>query len=606
MSDKSIRAAQLVSPFGPGAVVDLGSESFTCMDISEWPAGECPPIQDNALQRALGLDIRRPPPEDLRGEVPFSRFPRWVFCPICRRLYHYTHADDQRNGFKAPACTGSECRESKLVPMRFVVACENGHLQDVDWYRWTHRNAQASATGQCSRQTAELYFMTSGASGGDFNAMSVYCKACDTANTFEGLTNRPYPFGCHGRQPWQGNRGSACDCTPRVFPRAASNVYYPQTRSALDIGHGAAAGVDRLGGLGAWLANHPRVGQVRAVKAAIPDWEQLRDLYKDIVADGVREFGLAEEETRGAVVDAIRGAEVTARQVAVQDKSQHGFLRLEWPHLSRETNICTEHLRTVVHSVRGVWPAALCGPFEQVTLVERLREVRALIGFKRVKPDNTAEEVPADLGKGLDWLPGIETFGEGIFVRFSESFLSDWESRVTPLVSGDTTRLAEACSRWGREPSSVYASPRFIALHTLSHGLIRRLAFDAGYSASSIRERIYCDHAPAPAAGILLYTSDGDSEGSLGGLVRQGNPTRLLGTLKRAIADLSWCSGDPVCSEMEMQGVDGMNSAACHACSLVSETSCAFNNSLLDRRLLIGSADGRIPGLLSGLASRLD
>jgi hypothetical protein len=149
----------------------------------------------------------------------------------------------------------------------------------------------------------------------------------------------------------------------------------------------------------------------------------------------------------------------------------------------------------------------------------------------------------------------------------------------------------------------VYASPRFIALHTLSHGLIRRLSFDAGYSSSSIRERIYCDHSPAAAAGILLYTSDGDSEGSLGGLVRQGEPSRFLGTMRRTIADLSWCSADPVCSELEAQGVDGMNSAACHACALVSETSCTFNNSLLDRRLVIDSPDGSIPGLLSDLAA---
>ena len=155
--------------------------------------------------------------------------------------------------------------------------------------------------------------------------------------------------------------------------------------------------------------------------------------------------------------------------------------------------------------------------------------------------------------------------------------------------------------RWGREPATVYASPRFVALHTFAHAFIRRLAFDAGYSSASLRERIYAESGSTPMAGILIYTSDADSEGSLGGLARQGSLDRLSGTLDRTIADLSWCSADPVCSELEMQGIDGLNAAACHACTLVAETSCVFNNSLLDRRLLIGDKARGIRGLIEAL-----
>lgn len=161
--------------------------------------------------------------------------------------------------------------------------------------------------------------------------------------------------------------------------------------------------------------------------------------------------------------------------------------------------------------------------------------------------------------------------------------------------------LEGKCERWGREPAATYASPRFVALHTLAHGLVRRLAFDAGYSSSSLRERIYCDIGTGAKAGLLIYTSESDSEGSLGGLVRQGESARLLRSLRLTIADLSWCSADPVCSELANQGIDGLNSAACHACCLLSETSCVFNNSLLDRRLVIGSPDGSIQGLLQHL-----
>ena len=88
--------------------------------------------------------------------------------------------------------------------------------------------------------------------------------------------------------------------------------------------------------------------------------------------------------------------------------------------------------------------------------------------------------------------------------------------------------------------------------------------------------------------GILIYTADGDSEGSLGGLVRMGDPKRFGALLEAALLDISWCSADPVCKETDRQGIGGMNAASCHACMLVSETSCAYNNSLLDRRMLVG------------------
>lgn len=604
MNEKSMRAAQLVTPFGPGAVVELGSESFACTDISRWPAGECPTLSENPLQSLLGKAIRRPPLEESSAQVPFYRFPRWLFCPSCRRLYDYRSRVDEDNGFATPVCFEGKCNKASLVPMRFVAVCEHGHLQDVDWFRWAHRNNQIAENGQCTRQTARLKFLTTGASGGDFNAMSIKCESCNSSNTFEALTNRPYPFGCHGRQPWEGYRESNCESLPRVFPRAASNVYYAQTRSALDIREGGHEQASQYDGLMRWLSALPALAGPRAVVPLIPDWEERKDIYQNILEEAVRQFGLPEDVTRNAVIEAIKGKEGggQAYDTGISDRTQHGILMSEWPVLSGKSSVRSEFLQTRPVLAKGVWPEPYCEPFEQITLVDRLREVRALTGFRRMKPDSSASEVEVDLGKGLDWLPGIETFGEGIFVKLSERHVAAWEGKVQPLLAGRMLQLGEACKRWGREPADAYASPRFIALHTLAHGLLRRLAFDAGYSSTSIRERIYCSGGMSRAAGILLYTSEGDSEGSLGGLVRQGAPDRFLGTLQRALADLSWCSADPVCGEIEHQGIDGLNAAACHACALVGETSCVFNNSLLDRRLVVGSLDEKIPGLLGRLA----
>ena len=92
-------------------------------------------------------------------------------------------------------------------------------------------------------------------------------------------------------------------------------------------------------------------------------------------------------------------------------------------------------------------------------------------------------------------------------------------------------------------------------------------------------------------AGLLIYTADSDSEGSLGGLVRQGRADRLIKTITAAMRHGAWCSSDPICKELEGQGLQGLNLAACHACALVSETCCVMANTLLDRMVLLANDD---------------
>jgi hypothetical protein len=48
-----------------------------------------------------------------------------------------------------------------------------------------------------------------------------------------------------------------------------------------------------------------------------------------------------------------------------------------------------------------------------------------------------------------------------------------------------------------------------------------------------------------------------------------------------------------------------MNLAACHACSLLPETSCTMSNRLLDRIMLLGSTDGAVPGFFSDVIAQI-
>lgn len=114
---------------------------------------------------------------------------------------------------------------------------------------------------------------------------------------------------------------------------------------------------------------------------------------------------------------------------------------------------------------------------------------------------------------------------------------------------------------------------------------MRQMSLDSGYSSASLRERIYSDEN---MAGLLIYTSTPDSDGSLGGLVRQTKPpTRFEDLLMSSVDFARICSSDPLCREHDPRRTERLNGAACHACAMVSETSCEFGNRLLDRGMVV-------------------
>ena len=124
---------------------------------------------------------------------------------------------------------------------------------------------------------------------------------------------------------------------------------------------------------------------------------------------------------------------------------------------------------------------------------------------------------------------------------------------------------------------------------------MNRLTFECGYSSAALRERLYVSNEENHSmAGLLIYTADGDAEGTLGGLVRMGKPGNLEPIILAAIDEARWCSADPVCMDMgnlHGQGPDSCNLAACHNCALVPETACEEFNRFLDRALVIGDMD---------------
>ncbi len=150
-------------------------------------------------------------------------------------------------------------------------------------------------------------------------------------------------------------------------------------------------------------------------------------------------------------------------------------------------------------------------------LVEKLREVRALIGFSRItsprdfdSPTDMPEERRATISrKKATWVPAAETRGEGIFFQFKESLLEAWVKQNPQYEREFEKSHLEWLNSKNITTGASFPGLRFVLLHTFSHALIRQLAVECGYTSASLAERIYsrCPEDGEPMAGVLIYTS---------------------------------------------------------------------------------------------------
>ena len=242
--------------------------------------------------------------------------------------------------------------------------------------------------------------------------------------------------------------------------------------------------------------------------------------------------------------------------------------------------------------------------FEKIVLAERLREVRALVGFTRIESpsdyDNPAafpENQRAKLSRTQPtWVPASEIRGEGLFFHFKEEVIQKWVDEAKNL--GDV--FMEAHQRWRiarklKPPEEFYPGIRYVLLHSFAHALIRQLAVECGYTTASLRERIYSTNpkkSEVKMAGVLIYTAAPDSEGTLGGLVSLGKPETLERHLDQALDNMRLCASDPLCAEHHPY-LDGntLHAASCHACMFAPETSCEPGNKYLDRAVLVHTVE---------------
>jgi hypothetical protein len=586
-----LRLSETLSPFGVGSIIDVRGESLIAPDTSWWDRKAAPEIICDRLVAKLGGGVLRQAPTHAgRGgsntpSLLYWRFPAWRFCERCGKLSQLTRSD--KGKFRNVCDCGGA-----LVPMRYVAVCETGsHIQDIPWFMWAHRGNDAGVTDEVRfcRAYKELRFERSSTHGEGLSSLRVVCGKCKRSRPLSELVTKDALLRdgvrCSGRQPWEPEDSVTQPCESHLVgvQRGATGNYIAERVSALDI------------------------PEEKSRSQEIVEKVRAHDLYQRLVDDN---GGPRSEQIAGWIAEELGASAeaVLAVAFAADADSESSMLDLkdgEWAAFVKKLEGGKD--RAIGDFVVDGWaredlsfgPIELRSVLAGVGQVRRVREVRALKGFQRHSAQ--ADFIRADLDhdpKHRPVYPSLELFGEGIFLRFDEQVLSEWES--DPAVRARAGILIErrAQTEWAHRLD--VPEPRFIALHTIAHLLVRRLAFASGYSSASLQERIYAaSDRGDKTAGVLIYTAAGDAQGTLGGLVRLGNPSHLMPLLVAALDDADVCSNDPVCIESDRQGSSQLNLSACHGCALVSETSCETGNRLLDRQLVLGGSE--VPGLLEGV-----
>lgn len=573
-----VRRSQVITTYGPGALIDLPRHSAIVGGLDTWPkTSDLDEIVEPRLTLKLQImtgvaapKLYAPPADDNDPSEPAQgivvwRFPEWFIVQEetgreerdrSRRLVHRKALDDKGRFDQRP-----------VVATRFVRACPKGHVDDLDWHRFVH-----GAEDPCRRQ---LWLDERGTSG-DLADLVVRCECGKSRGLYEAT-----PVGalgtCRGARPWLGrNSNESCKLPSRLLIRTASNAYFSQVVSVLSLPDRGSAVETAVTELKDDLLIVDTAGELAFIKKKPKVAERLAPFSDEEVLKAIREARsgkAAERPVKQVELEALLAAPEGFGDDVPVDPSFHARRLPDraWRRSQRSTGI------------------------EAVIQLHRLREVQALAGFTRfeaVTPDIHGEYETdverAQIALEPRWFPAVENRGEGVFVQLRAAAVSSWLDRDAVKQRLDKLRAGHELWKKDRESARPFPGGPYLLLHTLSHLLIQSLSMRCGYPASSIRERIYAE-TELDRFGILLYTGSPDSEGTLGGLVQQAR--HIEDHLSQALHMGALCSNDPICAQ-HVPGGEGMegrwlHGASCHGCALVAETCCEMRNDYLDRALVV-------------------
>jgi hypothetical protein len=585
-----IRQSQILTTFGPGAMVDLPEHAVIIGGLDHWSGWQDHRITEERLAAAVkavlnlpSVDFYAPPPDTTDPSAPITgitawQFPEWFIAQLDERREAGVRSRPLIH--RADLTKGQYMRDRKphkVVPVRFVQACTRGHVSDISWRLFVH-----GPDDQCQRQPL---WMDERGTSGDLTAITIRCD-CGKFKALSAATKQnDVPLGyCKGERPWLGGygregcgRGAGKSLPSRLLIRSASNAYFSQTLSVISIPEadsGVRIAVDKM-----W----------EFLQVCESTDEVRYERKKARISAALEGFSDAEvwaeiERRKSGVGIPARGIREVEIETLLSSKDEVGEDRPDGDFYARAVKISKKK-------------SSITAKLERVVKVHRLREVVAQVGFTRfeaavsdIHGELELDVERAALARETTWVPAVENRGEGVFVALRSDAVKAWMAR--DAVGRRGTQLLRGFNAWkkGNAGSSAeFPGLPFVMLHSLSHLLITSVALDCGYAASSIRERIYVGK---DGYGILLYTASPDAEGTLGGLVEAAG--RIDRYLAQAIDLGRLCANDPVCAHHRADNEEDdrlLSGAACHGCLLLSESSCEKRNDFLDRALVVPTVD---------------
>lgn len=579
-----VRPGQLITTYGPGAIMDSINDSLVILDIKFWD-NILEEIYDKRLSAFLKKDVFKKIPTNNKRDLPAIPFPNVHVCSNlkCRRLFDIRKSFDMKNYLeKGPLCP--RC-ERKAYPSRFIISCDKGnHLDDFPWNWWAHKDSDKQ---NCD---GELQLTSSGNNSG-LSSMIVKCLKCGSKNNMGLATQEKYFLGrkCSGNHPHKLKREDNEPCEGNIIPlqRGASNVYFPVLRSAISI-------PDKPNKYTEFFMRESSGIESAEVRKG----ERGLQLIYELRFEGNSAFNNYEEfkkEWNVFKVDKIENAEEINKYEQIKEVEYDALIGFK-DSIEKGKDFKAEQVEV---------PRDLSKYINKIIKAQRLKEILVLLGFTRI---DSPEPDVKDMGNSIvwlgdrntNWLPALEIFGEGIFIEFNREAILEWvESNHDVFLRSQ--KYKEMYQSYLENKGWTHQSEKdvvYVLIHTLSHLLMKEMSLQSGYSSTALKERIYYNEK---MTGVLIYTGSADQEGSLGGLVEMGEVSNFRKLLLNSLEQARFCTNDPNCSIQEPDHGNYINGASCFACTMLPETTCETGNMLLDRSLLVRTMESNISPFFEGL-----
>lgn len=531
-------------------------------------------------------------------------------------------------------------REYKtLEQTNLILICPNGHLSDIPWanyLRWkTEKYLRVrldddngedllsnEIVGPCC-SNPKLKWTESKTKSEGYGSIYIECNSCGLGSgsdkdkpkiNLEGINSlEPY---CIGQKPWEIDLENPTiipyeNCFKRNEPGkrekmqialvTANNVYYANGFSSLFIPMHLAENKSKE------IIDALKIIEERYNKRNSTNAITKKDYWDKKIEDDFDEFltdnGIVVAVEKDNFKNQLKSIFLNVISEINADKHED-YRWQEYRCFSQNSLIDGLDDNKGLRFKEIKLPDELTDFFKKIQQVEELKVTNVQLDFTRVKPKEriviNGEVQESSSGqnifsidlKELYTLPANETLGEGLFFEFSNEKIDSWvseniielENRFGKYLNTIPDSFSQGLSSKMKIYNNKY---KHFLIHSFSHILMRELEFSCGYPTASLKERLYIStNHEKQMSGLLIYTAEG-SEGSMGGVVSQGEPEKILEIIKKGLERSINCSSDPLCWESEGQGIFDLNLSACFSCALVAETACEEMNLGIDRRILV-------------------